>query len=87
MTDDLPPLPKGTPVLLASRNIPNSRSMYTGDQMRDYARAAVAVEREKLAALREAAQAVVDRWDTPVWKDVPATAVYINALRAALGAK
>lgn len=37
--------------------------------------------------LREAAQAVVDRWDTPVWKDVPATAVYINALRAALEAK
>jgi len=34
--------------------------------------------------LREAAQAVVDRWDTPLWKDVPATAVFINELRAAL---
>ena len=40
--------------------------------------------REELATLREAAQAVVDRWDTPLWKDVPATATYINALRAAL---
>lgn len=34
--------------------------------------------------LREAAQAVVDRWDTPLWKDVPATAEYINRLRDAL---
>ena len=32
--------------------------------------------------LRDAAQAVIDRWDTPLWKDVPATAVYINRLRA-----
>lgn len=36
--------------------------------------------------LREAAQAVVERWDTPLWKDVPATAVYIADLRAALSA-
>lgn len=34
--------------------------------------------------LREAAQAVVERWDTPLWKDVPATTVYIADLRAAL---
>lgn len=34
--------------------------------------------------LRAAAQAVVDRWDMPLWKDVPATAVFINRLRAAL---
>ena len=34
--------------------------------------------------LRKAAQAVVDRWDTPSWKDVPATAIYIEALRQAL---
>lgn len=40
--------------------------------------------REELAALREAAQAVITRWDTPLWKDVPATAIYIDALRAAL---
>ena len=40
-------------------------------------------ERE-VARLRLAAQAVVDRWDTPLWKDVPATAVYINALRKEL---
>jgi hypothetical protein len=36
------------------------------------------------ARLVDAAQAVVDRWDTPSWKDVPATAEYINALRNAL---
>lgn len=34
--------------------------------------------------LRAAAQAVVDRWDTPLWKDVPATAEYIGRLRASL---
>jgi len=34
--------------------------------------------------LREAAQALVQRWDTPGWKDAPATGAYINALRAAL---
>ena len=38
------------------------------------------------ADLRTAAQAVVDRWDTPIWKDVPATAEYIGRLRAALAA-
>lgn len=31
-----------------------------------------------------AARAVVERWDTPHWKDVPATAVFINRLRNAL---
>jgi hypothetical protein len=36
------------------------------------------------AALIAAAQAVVDRWDTPAWKDVEHTAVFINRLRAAL---
>ena len=35
-------------------------------------------------AIRQAAQAVVERWDTPLWKDVPHTAEYIEALRAAL---
>lgn len=36
--------------------------------------------------LRAAAQAVVDRWETPLWKDAPATAGYIAALRDALAA-
>ena len=38
-------------------------------------------EREELST---AARAVVNRWDTPLWKDVPATAKYINRLRAIL---
>lgn len=41
--------------------------------------------RAELAALKNAAQAVVQRWDTPLWKDAPATATFINSLRAALG--
>jgi hypothetical protein len=40
--------------------------------------------RDDRDALRRAAQAVVDRWDTPLWKDAPATGVSINALREAL---
>jgi hypothetical protein len=39
-----------------------------------------------MKTLREAAQAVVERWDTPLWKDVEPTAKYINELRAALEA-
>ena len=36
--------------------------------------------------LRAAAQAVIDRWETPLWKDAKATADYIYRLRAALAA-
>lgn len=34
--------------------------------------------------LLAASQAVIGRWDTPLWKDVPATAGFINELRAAV---
>jgi hypothetical protein len=46
------------------------------------------IELEKLrqAPLIKAAQAVIDRWDTPLWKDAPATGRYINDLRKALAA-
>jgi hypothetical protein len=37
--------------------------------------------------LIEAAKAVVDRWETPLWEDAPATAGYIYRLRDALNAK
>ena len=36
------------------------------------------------AELRKAAQAVVDRWDTPLWKDAPFTGDFISRLRKAL---
>ena len=48
---------------------------------------ALAADAARYRWLREAAQAVIDRWDTPLWKDVPATAEYIGRLRAALGEK
>lgn len=45
-------------------------------------------QRDALAAenqrLRETGQAVVDRWDTPLWKEAEATGRVINRLRAAL---
>jgi NTP pyrophosphatase (non-canonical NTP hydrolase) len=34
--------------------------------------------------LLDAAKAVVERWDSPNWKDLPSTGVYINALRQAI---
>jgi len=37
-----------------------------------------------MKTLREAAQAVCDRWDTPNWKDVEPTAVFIGELREAI---
>ena len=44
------------------------------------------VKNAEIERLRTAAQAVVDRWGTPLWKDAPATAGYINRLRDALPA-
>lgn len=38
-------------------------------------------------ALRAAAQAVIDRWDTPLWKDVEPTAAVIGRLRAAVASE
>lgn len=34
--------------------------------------------------LKVAAKAVIDRWDSPSWKDLPHTADYIHALRKAV---
>ena len=38
------------------------------------------------ATLREAARAVIDRWETPLWKDAEPTAKAIYRLRDALEA-
>lgn len=37
---------------------------------------------QKLALIIEVSKSVVARWDTPLWKDAPATAIFINELRA-----
>ena len=34
--------------------------------------------------LLDAAIAVIERWDSPLWKDMPATAEYIGRLRQAV---
>ncbi len=47
-------------------------------------RAVQLVDAAHVQQLRDAAQAVIDRWDTPLWKDVPATAEYIGRLRKAM---
>jgi hypothetical protein len=45
--------------------------------------ASVTEQRDRLA---EVAQAVWDRWETPLWKDHPPTALVMNKLRDALEA-
>jgi len=40
-----------------------------------------------MTPLQKAAQAVIDRWDSPAWKDQPHTAEYIAELRRALDAE
>jgi len=52
----------------------------------DGPKAAYTIERQaaEIERLRGAAQALIDRWETPLWKDVPATAVFIANLKAAL---
>jgi len=45
--------------------------------------AAVTEQRDRLA---EVAHAVWDRWETPLWKDHPPTALVMNKLRDALEA-
>jgi hypothetical protein len=42
--------------------------------------------REQRDMLAEVAQAVWDRWETPLWKDHPPTALVMNKLRDALAA-
>ena len=37
-----------------------------------------------MTPLQQAAHAVIDRWDSPLWKDQPHTGVYIAELRKAL---
>ena len=56
-------------------NLDNTHKLY-----RDYVQPSQpqVTYHEKLVQL---AKAVVDRWDTPLWKDVPHTAEYINELR------
>ena len=39
-----------------------------------------------VAAVVEKARAVVDRWDSPLWKDLRHTGILVNELRAALSA-
>lgn len=38
----------------------------------------------QLGYLIGSAQNVVDRWDSPLWKDLPNTALYIERLRKAI---
>ena len=40
-----------------------------------------------MTPLQKAAQSVIDRWDSPLWKDQPHTGVYIAELRKALEAE
>lgn len=73
----------------AATNIEGISNLPDGcEPLRAYLRALVStilrVESQRVDTLRQAAQAVVDRWETPLWKDAPHTATFIHALRDAL---
>jgi hypothetical protein len=42
---------------------------------------------QRVKELEEAAKAVVDRWQSPLWKDLPHTGEFIARLDAAIGKK
>lgn len=42
------------------------------------------VERGRMRSLIEAAEAVIDRWDSPKWKDQEPTAAVIHRLRVVI---
>lgn len=57
-------------------------------KIRDVEIAKLTAERDELAkrehVLREAGKALVERWDSPKWKDLPHTAIYIDEMQQAL---
>ena len=60
------------------------RSQLIGDDGR---RSAELIRERALAdRLRKSARALVDRWETPFWKDVPHTGKFIRSLEDALAA-
>lgn len=69
----------------------NTRGAGTDYRCRDFIResgkAVLAAVTGDDTRLRAAAQAVIDRWDTPLWKDVGPTADVINKLRDTLEGK
>ena len=78
---------RDAPVPMKNRRIERDKLLAERYDMRGFAKglrctiAALTAERD---ALRATAIAVVDRWDSPLWKYAEPTAVFINRLRAAI---
>ena len=73
------------PVIMdAEDEIASLRSQLHNQEARH--RVAMCDERARSEALADAAQAVIDRWNTPLWKFAEPTAAYINHLNETLTA-
>lgn len=77
--------PEGITVVGVSR----MQVRYLGAPIQQHSGNPASTEREadlltKLRAVVYAASAVIERWDSPKWKDEPHTAEFINRLRAAV---
>lgn len=59
-------------------------SDFDEEQARWLWRRAQEAQEQRISELESAAQAVIDRWDSPSWKDLPPTRDAIERLRAAL---
>lgn len=66
-------------------HVEKSKDEFLRTWIRDYIAAQIAERDARIAKLEAAARALIERWDTPLWKDVPATGNYITALRKVLG--
>ena len=64
----------------------NTQAYSSNHYSRDSLKSFLFNRADAIEALAKSADAVVKRWDTPNWKDAPATANFIYALRDALAA-
>lgn len=67
-------------------NFQDARKHCADDEEPEPLYPADAIERKDaaIAELVQAGRAVVDRWDSPLWKDLPHTGEFIARLRAAI---
>jgi hypothetical protein len=71
---------KALTILCHELELENARLLANESAMKDQ----ICEMAAQLSKLRETAQSVVDRWETPLWKDVEPTAACIYRLRDSL---
>lgn len=81
---DLIPTPR-TDAARSIQTLPQAMGYVPAEKMEEIERE-LAETRAQRDRLVKAGKALVDRWETPFWKDVPATAKFIRSLADAIAA-